>query len=425
MAVNIPSYLANTIADPKAYQLQTPVDEAFRLIRRDYPLAVANVEGFDPFWVVSRHADILQVEQDSETFHNGDRSTLLLAKDACDLIRQFANGESNANRALVHTDGQEHRDLRNVTFKSFTPQSARKLEDKIREIARDFVDRMLAQAPTCDFAQQVAFLYPLRVIMTVLGVPQEDEPQMLKLTQEVFSNNDPDLNRQGGEVSALEAQASFNQTMLDLEAYFDGVTKKFRANPADNINSLIANAQINGEYLTYRQMMGYYIIAATAGHDTTSNAIAGGFWALAERPDLLAAMQANPELIGGFIDETMRWVTPVKHFMRAATRDTELSGVQIAKGDWLMLAYQSGNRDEAVFDRPFEFDIMRKPNKHVAFGYGRHVCLGQHLARLEMQILCEELLPRLKSFELAGEPKLTRSSFVCGPKSVPVRFTLN
>lgn len=424
MAPAIPGNLASTIADPKAYQLQTPVDEAFAAIRRDHPLAVARVDGFDPFWVVSRHADILQVEQDAETFHNGDRSTLLLAKDACELIRQFANGEANANRALVHTDGQEHRDLRAVTFKNFTPQSVRKLEDNIREIARGFVDQMLAKAPECDFAHEVAFLYPMRVIMTVLGVPPEDEPLMLKLTQEVFSPNDPDLNRQGQEVSPLEAQAAFNQTMLDLEEYFGKVTTKFRANPADNVNSLIANAQINGEYLTHRQVMGYYIIAATAGHDTTSNNIAGAFWALAERPQLLAQLQADPGLIGGFVDESTRWVTPVKHFMRAATCDTELSGQKIAKGDWLMLAYQSGNRDEAVFDRPFEFDITRKPNKHVAFGYGRHVCLGQHLARLEMQILWEELLPRLKSVELAGEPQLTRSSFVCGPKSVPVRFTV-
>ena len=424
MSSTIPAELAATIADPKAYQLQAPVDEAFAAIRRDYPLAVAHVEGFDPFWVVSRHADILQVEQDAETFHNGDRSTLLLAKDACELIRQFANGEANSNRSLVHTDGKEHRDLRSVTFKHFTPPNVRKLEGKIREIARGFVDQMLAKAPECDFAQDVAFLYPMRVIMTVLGVPPEDEALMLKLTQEVFSPNDPDLNRQGAEVSLLEAQAAFNQTMLDLEDYFEKVTEKFRANPADNVNSLIANAQINGEYLTHRQVMGYYIIAATAGHDTTSNNIAGALWALAERPELLAQLQADPGAIGSFVEESIRWVTPVKHFMRTATCDTQVNGVEIAKGDWLMLAYQSANRDEAVFDKPFEFDITRKPNNHAAFGYGRHVCLGQHLARLEMQILWEELLPRLQSVELAGEPKLTRSSFVCGPKSVPVRFTV-
>ena len=171
--------------------------------------------------------------------------------------------------------------------------------------------------------------------------------------------------------------------------------------------------------------MGYYIIAATAGHDTTSSTTAGALWALAENPDQLARVKGDPSLMMSFIEESIRWVTPVKHFMRTATADTELAGKPIAKGDWLMLSYPSGNRDEAVFKDPFKFDVGRMPNKHVAFGYGAHVCLGQHLARMEMRILWEELFPRLQSVELDGTPKNMEAAFVCGPKSVPVRFKMN
>jgi cytochrome P450 len=245
---------------------------------------------------------------------------------------------------------------------------------------------------------------------------------MLKLTQELFGPNDPDMNREHRVVSQTEAAANLKQIMLDLEDYFSKVTTELRANPRDCLNSLIANAKIDGKHLDHRQLMGYYIIAATAGHDTTSNTMAGALWALAERPDVFKNLKASSTAITGFIEESIRWVTPVKHFMRTASADGQFRGGKIAKGDWLMLSYHSANRDESEFLDPFVFDIARKPNKQIAFGYGPHVCLGQHLARLEMRILWEELLPRLQSLELAGEPKRTQSNFVCGPKTVPIRF---
>jgi cytochrome P450 len=216
---------------------------------------------------------------------------------------------------------------------------------------------------------------------------------------------------------------SLKATADELEAYFGEVTRTFRANPSEHLNSLIANARINGDYLNQRQLMGYYIIAATAGHDTTSNTTGGAMWAMAEDPSIFAALKADPSKLNAFVEESIRWVVPVKHFMRTATVDTEVAGQAVKAGDWLMLAYQSANRDEAVFDDPFRFRLDREPNRQVAFGYGAHVCLGQHLARMEMRILWEELLPKLKSVELAGQPERTISNFVCGPKHVPVRFT--
>ncbi len=416
--------LAQTVIDPRSYSKREIVDEAFKKIRAESPLDVAELEGFDPFWVVSRHADIKDIERQADLFHNADKSTFLSNKEGEAKVKLLTGGDPNMIRSLVSLDGKEHKDLRNIVFPHVLPRALRPLEDQIREIAREFVDLMLSHDGKCDFATDVAFLYPLRVIMTVLGVPKEDEPFMLKLTQELFNNADPELNRSGAEQTPEEALKSLWETTMELENYFKAVTEKFRANPTGAINSLIANAKIDGEYLNHRQMMGYYIIAATAGHDTTSNTTGGAMWALAERPHLLKQMQDNPNLINGFIEETIRWETPVKHFMRSCVSDTEIGGRQIKAGDWLMLAYQSGNRDEQVWSDPFEFRIDRENNPQIAFGYGVHVCLGQHLARLEMRILWEELFKRLKSVEMNGKGERTISNFVCGPKHVPIRFTV-
>ena len=421
----LPTQLAQTIIDPKAYSQRELVDEAFRQIRATAPLDKAELDGFEPFWVVSRHADIKDIERQPDIFHNGDKSTFLSNIEGNARVKMLTGGEPNLIRSLVSVDGKEHKDLRGIVFPHITPRAIKPLEDQIRAIAREFVDYMLSFDGECDFAADVAFLYPLRVIMTVLGVPQEDEPFMLKLTQELFNNADPELNRARAELSPEEMLKSLWETTMELENYFAAVTKKFRENPTSHINSLIANAKIDGEYLNHRQMMGYYIIAATAGHDTTSNTTAGAMWALAEKPELLAQMKADPSLINAFVEESIRWEVPVKHFMRSAVSDCEIGGQQIKAGDWLMLSYQSANRDESIWADPFEFRIDRESNPQIAFGYGVHVCLGQHLARMEMRILWEELFQRLESVELAGKCERTISNFVCGPKHVPIRFTAN
>lgn len=423
--MTISEELARTIIDPKAYSLRDPVDNAFKAIRASQPLDKAELIGFEPFWVVSRHADIKEIERQPEFFHNGDKSTVMTNIEGNERIMSLTGGEPNLVRSLVNIDGLEHKNLRGVVFPHITPRAIRPLENAIRGIAREFVDHMLKFDGEVDFAQEVAFLYPLRVIMTVLGVPQEDEPFMLKLTQELFNNADPELNRAGAELSTEELAKSMWETTMELESYFAAVTEKFRSNPTDRVNSLIANAKIDGEYLNHRQLMGYYIIAATAGHDTTSNTTAGAMWALAERPHLLKEMQANPHAINAFIEESIRWEVPVKHFMRSAVSDCQVGGRQIKAGDWLMLSYQSANRDEEVWADPFEFRIDREQNPQIAFGYGVHVCLGQHLARMEMRILWEELFARLRGVEMNGPGERAISNFVCGPKRVPIRFKVN
>lgn len=421
----IPQDVANTIVDPKAYADGKRVDDAFKWLRENAPLAQAQPEGFDPFWVVTRFADIQEVEKQNDLFHNGDRATVVTPIVMDQKVRAMTGGSPHLVRSLVQMDNPDHMNYRRLTQAWFLPQNIRGLEARIREIARGFVDRMAAKGDRCDFARDVAFLYPLHVIMEVLGVPEIDEPRMLKLTQELFGSADPELNRSGSAITDADAGlAAVQATVMDFMTYFNAMTEDRRANPRNDLASVIANGQIEGKPLGHLEAMSYYIIAATAGHDTTSNTTSGAMWALAQNPDQFAKVKADLSLIPGLVEESIRWETPVKHFMRTATDDAEVAGQKIAKGDWLMLSYPSGNRDEAAFTDPFKFDIERSPNKHVAFGYGAHVCLGQHLGRMEMRVLWEELLPRLESVELDGEPKRMEASFVCGPKSVPIRFKM-
>lgn len=422
----IPQDVANTIVDPKAYAAWTPIEEAFGYLRREAPLEQAQPEGFDPFWVVTRQDDIRAVELQNELFHNGDRSTVVTTIEADKKVRALMGGSPHLVRSLVQMDNPDHGNYRRLTQGWFQPQNLRALEERIRVIARGFVDRMAAHGGRCDFAKDVAFLYPLHVIMEVLGVPEIDEPRMLKLTQELFGNADPELNRSAGQLQDVDqALLALQGTIADFIAYFNEMTEDRRAKPRQDVASIIANGMIEGKPLGHLEAMSYYIIVATAGHDTTSSTTASALWALAENPAQFRAVKDDRSLVKGLIEESIRWETPVKHFMRTATDDAELAGKKIAKGDWLFLSYPSGNRDEAVFDNPYAFDVTRSPNKHVAFGYGAHVCLGQHLARMEMRILWEELLPRLESVELDGQPRRMEASFVCGPKSVPVRFKMN
>jgi len=213
--------------------------------------------------------------------------------------------------------------------------------------------------------------------------------------------------------------------VADFEAYFAQLSEARRKDPRDDIATIIAHAEIDGVPIGRVEALSLYIIIAIAGHDTTSSSTSGAIWALCEQQGELRKVRADRSLIPKLVEEAVRYTSPVAHFMRTAAADTQIRGRRIARGDRLMLCYPSGNRDEEVFDEPDRFRVDRDATRHVAFGHGAHVCLGQHLARLEMRIFFEELLPRLGSIELAGVPRRSASSFVGGPKTVPVRFKLN
>jgi cytochrome P450 len=269
----------------------------------------------------------------------------------------------------------------------------------------------------CDFATQIAAHYPLYVILSLLGLPESDFPRLLTLTQELFGGADEERRRGATPEEQMAA-------LLDFFAYFQDLTAARRAEPTDDLASAIANARVDGGYLSDFDTASYYVIIATAGHDTTSSTISGGLHALIEHPGELARLRDDPGLLPTAVDEMIRWVTPVKEFMRTANADTQVGGVPIKEGESLLLSYPSANRDEEVFDDPFRFDAGRDPNKHLAFGFGVHYCLGAALARMETRALFAELLPRLESAELAGRPEWVATTFVGGLKHLPIRYTL-
>jgi len=411
-----------TVVDPKAHANPARLFEAYAWLRKHEPIARAELPGFDPFHVVTRHADILEISRDNTAFPYGTYPSTLAPHQAVENGRAARAAGRPLLYTLVQMDEPDHMKYRALTQGWFMPQNLRKLEARVRELAREAVARMESLGGECDFVSEVALHFPLRVIMEILGVPREDEPRMLQLTQELFGATDPDLRRRPADESQ-EAQARAIQAVLaDFFNYFNAVTESRRAAPLDDVASVIANAKIDGAQISAFDAVSYYVIIATAGHDTTSSSTAGALWALAERPAEFAKLKQNLELIPGLVDESIRWTTPVRHFMRSAAADTTVGGRAVAKDEWFMLCYPSGNRDETVFEDPMEFRVDRSPNRHLAFGYGAHLCLGQHLAKMEMRILWEELIPRLKSLELAGAAQLSEANFVSGPKKLPIRY---
>ncbi|UBU18652.1 cytochrome P450 [Nonomuraea gerenzanensis] len=241
---------------------------------------------------------------------------------------------------------------------------------------------------------------------------------MLQLTQQLFGHNDEDTGRGTG------TPRDHTGVLEDLFAYFRHLTAARRAHPTGDLASRIANARIDGHLLDDATAASYYILIATAGHDTTSSTIAGGLEALIRHPGQLRRLRENPALLPSAVEEMIRWVSPVKAFMRTAAADTRLGGIEIGKGESVLLSYPSANRDEDVFDEPFRFDVGREPNRHLAFGFGVHFCLGAALARMEVQALFAELLPRLSGVELDGEPAWRATTFVGGLKRLPIRYSL-
>ncbi|MEU5877123.1 cytochrome P450 [Spirillospora sp. NPDC047279] len=404
------------LADPRAYADEDRLHAAMSLLRREAPVhRVADPPGYNPFWAITRHADVMEIERNHALFLNAPRP--LLGNAEYDQMNRERAEQGVALRTLIHMDDPDHRVIRAIGADWFRPKAMRALEPRVKELARRYVDRMVEYGGECDFAQQVAVHYPLYVILSLLGLPESDFDRMLKLTQELFGGDDSDLQRG----TTPEEQLA---VLLDFFAYFQELTTARRENPTDDLASAIANARVDGEPLNDFDTASYYVIIATAGHDTTSSTISGGLRALIDNPDQLDRLRADPGLMPLAVDEMIRWVTPVKEFMRTATEDYDLNGVTIPKGDSVLLCYPSANRDEEIFDDPFRFDVGRDPNRHMAFGFGVHYCLGAALARMEVRAFFEELLPRLDSIELAGEPENVATTFVGGLKRLPVRYTL-
>ncbi len=410
------SQYANVFVEPKAYADDARLHEALAYLRAHEPVVRVESKLYRPFWAITKHADIMAIERENDLFLSEPRP--LLATAAADDLAKEQLEAGMGLRTLIHMDDPHHRKVRTIGADWFRPKAMRDLKVRVDELAKRYVDRMRDIGPECDFVTEIAVHFPLYVIMSLLGLPEDDYERMHMLTQEMFGGDDDEYKREGG---SLEDQL---QVLLDFFAYFSQLTASRRENPTDDLASAIANGRIDGEPLSDVDTASYYVIVASAGHDTTKDAISGGLLALIENPDELARLRQDPSLMGTAVEEMIRWTTPVKEFMRTAAADTEVRGVPIAAGESVYLAYVSGNRDEDVFAEPFRFDVSRDPNKHVAFGYGVHFCLGAALARMEMNSLFSELIPRLDSIELTGTPELSATTFVGGLKHLPIRYSL-
>ena len=324
-----------------------------------------------------------------------------------------------ASETIIEMDPPEHRDFRKVASGFFTPRSIHRLDEIVTTSARQQVDK-LGEEGECDFVEAIAQRHPLRVLATILGIDQADEELVLELTQQLFASDDPDLQRKGG-----DRKKATEEVGLQFFQLFDRIVQDRRANPRDDLASLLANAKLaNGEPMGPVETFGYYLIVFTAGHDTTRNAISGGMAAFLENPGQLELLCKNPELTKKAVEEVVRWTTPVNYMRRTLLRDVEMHGTKLREGEHLTLFYASANRDDRVFERPFEFDITRHPNRHLGFGTGEHFCLGAHVARLSSRALFLELANRIEMLEPAGEPTHIESSFVVGHKALPIRYKI-
>lgn len=415
--------LDNRLVNPDCYADESVLAD-YKALRETDPVHWTEPSGFRPFWSITSHADITSISKANDRFIN--RLRTYLAPIEAEEWTLAMSGDSHLFRTLVDLDDPEHMKLRRLTHSWFLPPNLKKLEGDIARIAKAHVDHMQSLGSTLDFVNDVALWYPLRVIMKILGLPQSEENTMLRMTQEIFGPQDPDVMARSRQLTNT-AEGSTN-TQVDVIAlaqeffaYFGAVTQDRRKTPRDDLATVIALGEIDGRPINPVEATSYYAIVATAGHDTTSSTASGGLRQLIENPGQMARLKADPSLIPQAVEEMIRWVTPVKHFMRTAKQDAQIGGKTIKAGDALALFYWSGNRDAGVFDAPDRFRIDRNPNPQTAFGNGVHLCLGLHLARMELRALFAELLPRIKSIALAGEPKNTVANFVSGLKTLPVR----
>ncbi|PPJ23726.1 cytochrome P450 [Nocardia nova] len=424
----IPDTVARQIVLPEGHRDNDALFDAYHWLRENNPLGRAVVEGYDPLWLVSKHADIMEIERQPDIFTSAggeDKGSVnpILANQAGDeFTKSINNGSLRILETLTYLDPPEHTEIKDIALDWFRPQNLAKWESAIRDLAKSSVARLLETDGRIDFVKDFALQYPLHVIMSLFGVPESDEPKMMSLTQEFFGTADPDAARD--DVEPLTPDAAARQwvaTIQDFFAYFEALLQDRRANPRDDLATVIASARdANGEYYKNEVYYSYFIAIATAGHDTTSSTLAGGMLELGRNPDQLELVRNDLSLVPHLVNESLRWASPVKHFMRMATQDYTLRGRDIHAGDRFMLLYQSGNRDADANPNPDRFDLTRRPNKHIAFGYGPHMCIGQHLAKLELRVMFEELLPHVKSITPTDDTRFIQTNFVGGLKNMPV-----
>ncbi|WP_147945251.1 MULTISPECIES: cytochrome P450 [Microbispora] len=370
------------------------------------------------FWSLTRHEDIVRADRDAETF----TSTKFVNLEEVD------DRQADIRRSILETDGPRHLSLRRLLQRDFTPRAVAGYEVFLRGLTAKTLDAALAKG-TFDFVKEVSADFPINVLARMLDVPEGDTQQLIDWGNRIIGNTDPDYADVllHSEESEKYRDLPFRSpASLEVFEYGRELARQRRGGDGtDLVSRLVNQTPSDGEPLTARDFDNYFLLLVVAGNETTRHAITHTMKALIENPEQLAKLRDNPGLMPAAVEEFLRWASPVYHFRRTATKDVEIHGQKIAAGDKVVMWFASGNRDERVFADPYAFDVTRENNDHITFGKGSpHFCLGNSLARLEIRIMFEELLPRLADIRLAGDVRRVRSNFVNGIKELPVTVTL-
>lgn len=404
------------LISPARYGTAGPPHEQWAQLRSE-PLQKFSPPDWEPFWAVTRHADITEISGRPEDFCNGEGIVVLTDEQA---YRRDNPEIPMVMKTIIEMDPPDHRIFRKVASGYFTPRGIEQLDEIVATSAKAVIDALGTEGEA-DFVEKITQQHPLRVLSTILGIEPDQEQRLLELTTELFGSDDPELQREG------ETRDEANLALfMDFFTMFNDIIQDRRANPRDDLATMLATATLeNGEPLGDMETLGYYLIVFNAGHDTTRHSLTGAFQAFLENPGELQRLKDDPSLIKTAVDEIVRFVAPVNYMKRTATRDLVYDGHDIKKGDMFALFYASANRDETVFEDPNRFDVGRTPNRHLGFGWAEHYCLGAHLARASITALVEQLVERLDWMEPAGDANYVSSSFVVGPKYLPVRYRIS
>ncbi len=400
--------------------------EDWDLLRRDAPVYWYERDDVEPFWAITKHADIQEISGRSDIFINGGPRLRLTLKGEPEILRggldEFGKArgwDPDEPHDFVFMDDPRHRNFRSIASRSFTPGRLKKSADHFQRLANQFageLEEALADGPG-DFVDDFSVKLPLAAICEMFALPADDWRQIFTWTNALVG--DVDRFARADETPMEASARGFSEFRSYLEKLV--IERRSRGADGDNLLDRVISGMVEGVPLTDQQLIGYLLLLIAAGNETTRNGTTGGMIALLNHPEQCKRLCDDPSLLDSAVEEMLRWTSPVYAFLRTATADYELRGTRIAAGDTVGMFYPSANRDEEVFDNPYAFDVGRTPNPHLAFGgYGAHFCLGANLARAEMRASFRALLPLLSRLELAGEPVRNPHLHVPGYKSLPV-----
>ena len=396
------------LVDPERFARRGYPHEVWTCLRAEAPVAYFEPPGYQPFWAITKHADVTDITAQPVRFSN--EHGLILGR---------TGAPAQPTEMVVTLDPPRHGPLRRVGMRRLTPRAIRSRQEEIDRLAAEVLDEVAVadDAEEFDFVERIAAPLPIAVIAWFLGVPGSDRELLFRWTNEVIGKDDPEFRRPGETPGQ-----TIRRARGEMHAYLGELIERRRREPGDDLVSELLAAEIDGKPLTEVQLLSYCELVVEAGNETTRNAISGGLLAFCEQPAAWEKLQACPDLVPSAVEEILRWSSPISHFTRVATEDCDVRGQRVRRGDQLALYFASANRDEEVFDDPFSFRVDRRPNPHLAFGFGEHFCVGAHLARVEIEMILRHLLRRLDGVELAGPIERLGSAVNGSIKRLPLRY---